>query len=235
MIVLSLNDYEKPSVTTDIILFRVANKESENTRRNAMKELQVLLVSRDKEPDMGKWSIPGGFVDIDEDIEENVFRKLRIKTGVHGDFYFEQLYSWGKVNRDSRGRVISISYLGLCTDADYTVETCEMKARWMNVYDVLNGNYGELAFDHKEIIQYALERIKNKIEYTDIAFHLLPDTFTIRECQDVYELILGKQLYNFRRNIAEYIEPTDEVRKIEGKQFRPSALYKVKENKTSKF
>lgn len=227
--------YEKPNVTTDIVLFRVSNRESDNTRRNALKELQVLLVHRDTEPDLGKWSLPGGFVNINEDIDDNVFRKLRTKTGVQGSFYLEQLYTWGKIDRDSRGRIISVSYLGLCTTDDYIVETCEMTARWVNVYDVLSGVYGDLAFDHKEIISYAMDRLKNKIEYTDIAFNLLPKKFTIRECQDVYELILGRSLYNFRRNIVEYIEPTDEVRKIQGKQFRPSILYKVRENKKSKF
>ena len=153
------------------------------------------------------------------------------KTEVSGDFYIEQLYTWGELDRDSRGRVISVSYLGLCNNETYTEKF--ITNEWLNVYEVLEGKYGDLAFDHKQIIEYALERIKGKIEYTDIAFNLLPEKFTLSECKAVYELILGKTLLNFKRGVAEYIEPLNEYQ--EGKQFRPAQLFKVNKDRKSKF
>lgn len=233
---MEFKDYPRPNITTDIVLFRINNKETENTRRKAEKNLQVLLVKRTIEPQIGMVSLPGGFVNIDEEIKDNVKRKLFEKTGVKGSFYIEQLYTKGELDRDPRGRVISISYLGLCNKETYNCEDkLNENANWYNVYDVLNSNKFELAFDHKEILEYALERVKNKIEYTDIAFNLLPKEFTISECQDIYELILQKEILNFRRKINEYVEPLNQIRKLEGKQFRPSNIYTVKKNRDSKF
>lgn len=228
---MSIHDFEKPSLTTDIVLLRVADKVSENKRKNSEKELQVLLIKRKDEPCKDCYSLPGGFVNIDEPIYVNVRRKLYEKTEVSGDFYIEQLYTWGELDRDSRGRVISVSYLGLCNNETYTEKF--ITNEWLNVYEVLEGKYGDLAFDHKQIIEYALERIKGKIEYTDIAFNLLPKKFTLSECKAVYELILGKTLLNFKRGVAEYIEPLNEYQ--EGKQFRPAQLFKVNKDRKSKF
>ena len=228
---MSIHDFEKPSLTTDIVLLRVADKVSENKRKNSEKELQVLLIKRKEEPCKDCYSLPGGFVNIDEPIYVNVRRKLYEKTEVSGDFYIEQLYTWGELDRDSRGRVISVSYLGLCNNETYTEKF--ITNEWLNVYEVLEGKYGDLAFDHKQIIEYALERIKGKIEYTDIAFNLLPEKFTLSECKAVYELILGKTLLNFKRGVAEYIEPLNEYQ--EGKQFRPAQLFKVNKDRKSKF
>ena len=228
---MSIHDFEKPSLTTDIVLLRVADKVSENKRKNSEKELQVLLIKRKEEPCKDCYSLPGGFVNIDEPIYVNVRRKLYEKTEVLGDFYIEQLYTWGELDRDSRGRVISVSYLGLCNNETYTEKF--ITNEWLNVYEVLDGKYGDLAFDHKQIIEYALERIKGKIEYTDIAFNFLPEKFTLSECKAVYELILGKTLLNFKRGVAEYIEPLNEYQ--EGKQFRPAQLFKVNKDRKSKF
>lgn len=231
VILMSIHDFEKPSLTTDIVLLRVADKVSDNKRKNSEKELQVLLIKRKEEPCKDCYSLPGGFVNIDEPIYVNVRRKLYEKTEVSGDFYIEQLYTWGELDRDSRGRVISVSYLGLCNNETYTEKF--ITNEWLNVYEVLDGKYGDLAFDHKQIIEYALERIKGKIEYTDIAFNLLPEKFTLSECKAVYELILGKTLLNFKRGVAEYIEPLNEYQ--EGKQFRPAQLFKVNKDRKSKF
>lgn len=232
---MSIKDYEKPSVTTDIVLFRVSETENVNKRRNSNKTLQVLLLKRDIEPEKGEWSLPGGFVNIDEEIYSNVVRKLREKTGLYGDFYVEQLYTWGDLNRDSRGRVISVSYLGLCNSETLKVEHTENEIVWADFQDILDGKYGDLSFDHLNIIICAFKRIQNKLEYTDIAFNLLPSEFTIRECQDIYEFIVGHTINNFRRNIAEYIEAVSKEKKIEGKQFRPSQLYKRSTKNISRF
>lgn len=232
---MSIKDYEKPHLTTDIVLFRISENENKNTRRNSDKELQVLVVKRTIEPEQGLYSLPGGFVDITEEIENNVKRKLTTKTGVEGDFYIEQLYTWGDLERDSRGRIVSVSYLGLANIETYTKTNKNLDYNWISVYDLLDRKYGELAFDHKEIIKYALKRLINKIEYTDIAFNLLPTEFTLGECKAVYELILQKNILNFKRKISEYVTPLNKLKKIEGKQFRPSELYVFNKERHSRF
>ena len=217
---MSLMDYERPSLTTDIVLIRVNETDSGNMRRSSNKQLQVLLVKRNIEPQHGKWSLPGGVVEIDEEIESNVKRKLREKTGVSGEFYIEQLYTFGNINRDERGRVISVSYLGLVNDFNHKNNGGFAEQCWMNIDDVMDL---DLAFDHKKIIQYALQRIQGKAEYTDILFNLMPDEFTIKDCQDVYELMLGKKMDNFKRRVSKYLKPLNKIRT--GKQFRPAELY----------
>lgn len=232
---MSIELYEKPNLTTDMVLFRVNENDNNDTRRNSDKELQVLMIKRDKTPDKGLWSLPGGFVDITEDIYDNIRRKLALKTGIAGDFYVEQLYTWGGLSRDSRGRIVSVSYLGLCNEETYVEANKSLDYCWLNVYDVLAGVYGRLAFDHQEIIEYALNRLVNKVEYTDIVFNLLPTEFTVGECKAVYELILQREVLNFKRKISEYIQPLNKLKKIEGKQFRPAELYTLKKDRTPKF
>ena len=218
---MSLKDYERPSLTTDMVLFRINETDSGNNRKGSHKALQVLLTIRNMEPQYGKWSLPGGFVEINEEIDNNVKRKLEEKTGVFGDFYVEQLYTWGALDRDERGRVISVSYLGLVNQTTYN---CNGKGSqgilWVDVDEALNM---DLAFDHKKIIEYAVQRIRGKAEYTDILFNLMSEEFTIKDCQDVYEMILGKKLDNFKRRIAKYLKSLNKMRA--GKQFRPAELY----------
>lgn len=218
---MSLKDYERPSLTTDMVLFRINETDSGNNRKSSHKALQVLLTIRNMEPQYGKWSLPGGFVEINEEIDNNVKRKLEEKTGVFGDFYVEQLYTWGALDRDERGRVISVSYLGLVNQTTYN---CNGKGSqgilWVDVDEALNM---DLAFDHKKIIEYAIQRIRGKAEYTDILFNLMSEEFTIKDCQDVYEMILGKKLDNFKRRIAKYLKSLNKMRA--GKQFRPAELY----------
>ena len=203
-----------------MVLVRVNETESENMRRGSNKKLQVLLIKRDCEPQMGKWSLPGGFVDIDEEIEDNVRRKLSEKVGVFGDFYIEQLYTWGAINRDERGRVLSVSYLGLVNNKTHFNIGGSHEQSWINIEDVLKM---DLAFDHKRIIEYAIKRIQGKAEYTDIIFNLMPEEFTVKDCQDVYEMILDKKMDNFKRRVGKYMEPLGKMRV--GKQFRPAELY----------
>ena len=224
---MSLKNYERPSLTTDVVVFRIHEIQSTNSRKNSYKRLQVLLIERSSEPQAGKWSLPGGFVNIDEEIEANALRKLREKTGVYGNFYTEQLYTWGNVERDERGRVISVSYLGLVKPETYINAGGTEKQRWVDLEIALQE---DLAFDHKEIIKYAVERLKGKMEYTDIVFNLLPDEFTIHDVKAIYELLFYKKQDNFRRRIEKYVEPMNKMRT--GGQFRPAELYKWrKENK----
>ena len=132
---MGLMDYARPSVTTDVVLFRIKKERNDNNRKKDIVELQVLLIKREEEPNKGDWSLPGGFVNIDEEITENAYRKLREKTGISGSFYMEQLYTWGDLNRDSRGRVISVSYLGLCNETTYTCEVPleNTVSQWFNL------------------------------------------------------------------------------------------------------
>jgi 8-oxo-dGTP diphosphatase len=217
---MTLKDYERPSLTTDMVMFRIREDESPNNRKNTSKVLQVLLIKRNSEPQNGRWSLPGGFVDIDEEIENNVLRKLQDKTGLCGPFYIEQLYTFGGIHRDERGRVISVSYLGRINDTMNANCNGPFEHAWVDIDDAMAM---DLAFDHKTIISYAIRRIQGKAEYTDILFNLMPAEFTIKDCQDVYEMILGKKLDNFKRRIAKYLIPLNKTRS--GKQFRPAELY----------
>ena len=224
---MSLKEYERPSLTTDMVVFRIHEIQSTNSRKNSYKRLQVLLIERNSEPQKGKWSLPGGFVNIDEEIEANALRKLQEKTGVSGDFYVEQLFTWGNLNRDERGRVISVSYLGLVKPETYVNAGGAEKQTWMDVEVAM---YMPLAFDHSEILKYAVERLRGKMEYTDIVFNLLPDEFTIQDIKAIYELLFNKKQDNFRRRIEKYVMPANKTRT--GGQFRPAELYKWrKENK----
>jgi 8-oxo-dGTP diphosphatase len=209
-----LEDYPRPSVTVDVIIFTL-NED----------DLQVLLIQRGHPPFEGMWAIPGGFVGIDESIEGAAMRELEEETGVC-DVYLEQLYTFGDLNRDPRGRVITVTYFAL-VPADAVQPHAghdAADARWWSVYDL-----PPLAFDHADILTYALQRLRYKLEYTAVGFELLPETFTLSELQAAYEIILGEELdkRNFRRKIlsADVIEETGEYRTGEG---RPAKLYRFR-------
>ena len=178
--------YNHPSVTTDTLIFTKNNKN----------ELCVLLFKRTDMPFKDWWSIPGGFVDIDESLEDNVKRKLKEKLGLD-NIKVEQLYTFGNVDRDPRTRVISVAYFALVPEDLIKVNQSVKFFRVSDIEDL------KLAFDHKDIINVAVERIRGKISYTNLAFDLIKDktNFTINELQKIYESVLGKKLDtpNFRR------------------------------------
>lgn len=271
--------YERPSVTNDIIIFTTEDKEEENIRKVPRKGMQVLLIKRKEHPFIEKWAIPGGFVKMNESLQEGAERELKEETGID-KVYFEQLYTFGEINRDPRTRVISVGNVALISknsvkpiagDDAKEVQwfwinkklistenfTTDIKKRYLlslaseddkikinyevteilekNIfrqkkvsYKFLNSNNDELAFDHYKILDYAIDRIRNKIQYTPIAVNLLPRLFTVKELQYVYEAIMGKELLNFRRKIGNMIVETDE--KLEGKPYRPAQVYKFNEN-----
>ena len=198
-------------VTVDVVIFTIQEG-----------VLKVLLVKRLVEPFIGQFAIPGGFVHEDEDLEEAALRELKEETGV-ADVYLEQLYSFGKPDRDPRGRVITVAYFALIS-ADRTLKagTDAAEAAWSPMDDL-----PPLAFDHATILNYALERLRNKLEYTTVGFQLLPEKFTLTELQEVYSAILGKKLdkRNFRRkmSILKILKPLPEYRR--GGQ-RPAQLYR---------
>ena len=173
-------EYPRPAVTVDIILFTFHDN-----------QLRVLLVRRKQPPFAGKWALPGGFVQIDEELEEAARRELREETHVD-DIYLEQLYTFGEPDRDPRGRVITVAYFALlsidqaqsqeiqgASDAD--------EAAWWNVYEL-----PALAFDHDRVISYGLQRLRWKLEWTALGFLLLPAEFTLSELQKVYETVLNE-------------------------------------------
>lgn len=191
-------------------------------------ELKIVIAKRNDYPFKGCMALPGVFVGVDESFEEAVRRGLYKKAGLE-DIYFEQLYTWGKVDRDPRMRIISVSYMALVPVEKLNFhKSDEIDARLCSVKELLKEE-SELAFDHKNMIEYGRERLKGKVEYTNIAFNLLPNEFTLPKLQKVYEILLDKSLYkaNFRKKVADLIEETDEFTK--GEAHRPSKIYRLKQ------
>ena len=207
-------DYDRPSVTVDLVLFTILNE-----------KLQVLLMRRKGHPFLGKLALAGTFVRIAESLDEAAMRALHQKTGLH-DIYFEQLYTWGGLNRDPRMRVISVSYYALVPAESLT--PLGEDVAFYPAEEIVQRS--DIAFDHGQIIRYGIERIRNKVNYTDIAFSLVPEEFTLPQLQKVYEIILGQKLYkaNFRKKIADKIQPTDKM--TSGEAHRPSRIYRKKES-----
>lgn len=192
-------------------------------------KLKILMVRRQYEPFAGKWALPGVFVRGDESLDEAAVRGLREETGLEG-LYFEQLYTWGALGRDSRGRTVSVSYMALVPYEqikDFSAGERSTEAVLAEVEKLISG--GDIAFDHAEMIRYARWRLANKVEYTRIAFHLVEEEFTLPQLQGIYEILLGKKLYkaNFRKKIAELVEETE--RSTSGDAHRPSRYYRLRE------
>lgn len=265
--------YKKPSFTVDMLIFTIMDEEKENYRRLSKKNLKILLIKRGEHPYLGKWALPGGFVNVDEGLDEAAQRVLKTETNVD-DIYMEQLYTWGEVNRDPRTRVISSSYMALVDSTSLSIKAGSDTddVRWFNIsYNLLEEKkitverghiyeklveiklwddreecsskikikenvdgsiYREIietsgiAFDHGKFIEYAMERLRSKIEYTSLAFNLIPELFTLTEIQQVYEVIQGKELLAaaFRRKIANMVIETNQFTKDAG--HRPSKLFR---------
>ncbi len=213
--------YERPSVTVDVVIFTLHNR-----------ELHVLLVQRRRWPYEGYWALPGGFIEMNESLEESARRELEEETGVH-DVYLEQLYTFGDPGRDPRTRVISVAYFALIRSDIHQLRVSDESTavRWFAVRDLAR----PLAFDHDQILDYALSRLRSKLEYTTLAFQLLPEVFSILELKDIYEQILGEKLDkgNFYRKIreADVLEETGEIREGRG---RPTRLWRFKRERSDK-
>lgn len=209
------NKYERPSVAVDVVMMRIHQK-----------DLQVLLIKRRSWPFEGMWAIPGGFVEIDESLEDAAKRELQEETGVQ-DVYIEQLYTFGDPGRDPRTRVITVVYFALLDAEQLHIRAADDAADvgWFSVYKL-----PPLAFDHRDILDYTLKRLRGKLNYTSIAYNLLPEQFTLRELQRVYEIILNKEKEmdkrNFRKKVlaAGILEDTGN-KKMEGTH-RPARLYR---------
>jgi 8-oxo-dGTP diphosphatase len=175
-------------VTVDIVVFTVHEQ-----------TLQVLLIERGIDPFKGRYALPGGFVRAEETLEQAAFRELLEETGTK-DVYLEQLYTFGDPHRDPRGRVVTVAYYALVPNdkSPLLAGTDAAAAGWYPVSAL-----PPLAFDHKRIVEYAVDRLRNKLEYTNVGFQLLPAKFTLSALQALHEAILGKPLdkRNFRRKV----------------------------------
>ncbi len=256
------DEFEKLSMTTDILILSVSNEEKNNYRKTDKKKMSILLVKRDNYPFKDKWCLPGGFVQINEDLDEAPKRILKQETNIE-DIYLEQLYTFGNVNRDPRMRIVSTAYIALI-DKSRLENKISDKSSWFdivsieeknNIVEIVLANETEtisfsikkvlrekttdrysfeivendsLAFDHPLVILSGVERLRNKLEYTDIVFNMMPELFTLGELQKVYEVILGKKLLDpaFRRIIANKVEKTSKMKTGEG--HRPSYLFRYK-------
>jgi 8-oxo-dGTP diphosphatase len=200
-------------VTVDIVIFSLRDD-----------DLQVLLIKRKYPPFENTWAIPGGFVEPQESIEDAAARELFEETGVRG-VHIEQLYTFGRVDRDPRGRMITVAYIALVPKPlAVQAGSDTTDAQWKSMYDL-----PPMGFDHADILHYALQRLRYKLEYSAVGFQLLPETFTLSELQHAYEIVLGESLdkRNFRRRIlqGEIIEETGQMHIGDG---RPARLYRFK-------
>lgn len=241
-------------VAVDAVIFSVSAEAALNYRRTEDQKLEILLVKRTSHPFRDKWALPGGLVASEETFDESIRRMMRRKTDL-GNIYLEQLYTFDRPDRDPRMRVISCAYLSLIDRSSYREEAGKWFSLYqknerlylqsgrdklsikMKKTPVKNGRLrsdtymaaeSPLAFDHGAIILEGLFRLRNKLEYTDIAFNLAKDTFTLGELQRIYETILGTSLMaaDFRRRIQNKIENTGEYSR--GRGHRPSRLFRYK-------
>ena len=257
-----VNEFERLSMTSDILLLSVSDVKTSNYRKTNKKMMSVLLVKRRDFPYKDKWCLPGGFLDpLNETLEECAKRVLKRETNL-SNIYLEQLFTFDDIKRDPRTRVVSVSYVALVdknrltdisSDASWfditlieekgndvfitldngvdTISfTIHKTLRKMSTdrYDFSVLDNKDLAFDHAKVILAGLERIRNKVNYTDVVFNMMPKYFTLGELQQVYEVILGKKLLDpaFRRIIAHKVEQTDKMQT--GRGHRPSRLFKYK-------
>lgn len=207
------HEYKNPSLAVDLVIFGY----HDNT-------LSVLLLNRKEEPFKDCWTLPGGFLQMEETFLGTCSRILRTKTGMD-DVFLEQLYSFDGLGRDPRGRVIAVGYYALINPARFNIIAGSMAndVKWFEVHKM-----PKLGFDHQDIFQLALQRLKSKILYDPVGFELLDELFTITELHELYECILETTIdrRNFRRKIldAEYVINTGTKR--EGLQNRHPELYK---------
>lgn len=279
--------YKKPSVTVDMLVFSLGQEEATDIRKVDNRTLRVLLIKRGEHPFKDCWALPGGFVKMEENLDEAAYRELKEETNVE-EGYLEQLYTFGDVDRDPRLRVISCAYMSLidASRVELKASSDAKEAKWFDVTyrlieehkthfeenehrpkgyhlesvyelvlrstdtenqeiitiqatikeikdvtgrliqkDLEIVSEGATAFDHSKIIAYGIQRLRSKLEYADIAFHLMPEKFTLTDLQKVYETILDKELFkaNFRRKIAPMVKETNETTQNLG--HRPSQFF----------
>ena len=203
------------SVTTGVVVFTIHDR-----------ELKVLLVRRPREPFRGYWSLPGGLVRGDEDLEASAVRKLQEKAGVAG-VYLEQLYTFGRPDRDPRGRTIAVAYYAL-------VPSSRLQQRPLTDADAVDWfalqELPGLSFDHEEIVECAHRRLVAKLDYSTIAYQFMADDFTLSQLQAVYEIILRAPVdkRNFRKRMLARGHLVETGAVLRDGSHRPARLYRVR-------
>ena len=204
--------YPHPAVTTDIVIFSIRDE-----------ALNVLLIKRNIAPFKGKWALPGGFVRLNESLEQCAARELAEETGVK-NVYLEQLYSFGAPKRDPRERVITVAYFALIPSdkIDLKPTTDAAEARWFPISDL-----PPLSFDHDQILEVARDRLTAKLDYSNIVFQFLPKEFTLSQVQTIYEIIQGTEIdkRNFRKWLDSHFTLKDTGKMLRGGAHRPAKLF----------
>lgn len=213
-----VNFNQKIGVATDAVIFTVIRG-----------ELKVLLIQMKKTPFTGKWAMPGGLIEDHEATETAAKRILKDQTSLK-NVYLEQLQTFDEPKRDPNGRVISVAYMALVPSTDLKLKTTDRYSdvRWWGVKKIPT-----LAYDHSKIFKVALDRLRTKLEHTNIVWSLLPTEFTLTQLQDIYEIILGRKLdkRNFRRKVIELGFVISTGKKIKGEAYRPAELFRFKQKK----
>ena len=193
-------EFPRAALTVDCVVFGLDET-----------ELKVMLIQRNLPPFRGNWALPGGFVQVDESLEDAARRELREETGLKNVF-LEQLYTFGDLGRDPRERVVTVAWYALVRLSNHRViaATDARDAAWFGLHDLPG-----LAFDHHKILRVAHDRIQSKVRYEPIGFELLPKKFTLTQLQKLYEIVLDRQIdkRNFRKKILrmDVLEELDEV------------------------
>jgi 8-oxo-dGTP diphosphatase len=206
-------DYFNIAVSVDCVIFGYDEK-----------QLKVLLIKSDLEEFAGMWSLLGDLVRLDEDMEDAPYRVLRDRTGLQ-DVYLEQVYTFGALDRHPSGRVITTAYYSLVNIKSHKLNLTDNELHWHPVNEI-----GRMAFDHKKILDTCLKRLREKVLEHPVIFNLLPEKFSLRELQDLYEAILGVELdrRNFRKRITLKNWLVDLNEMEEDVPHRPGKLYKLK-------
>lgn len=206
-------DYFNIAISVDCVIFGYDNK-----------ELKILLIKSDLEEFEGKWSLLGDLVRPEEDLESAPYRVLRQRTGLD-DVFLEQVYTFGGVNRHPSGRVITTAYYSLINIKDHQLRITDNEVHWHSVNELK-----EMAFDHKLILDTCLHRLRQQIDEHPVVFNLLPEKFSLRELQELYQAILGTKLdrRNFRKKISikKWLQDLDELEN--DVPHRPGKLYKLR-------
>lgn len=207
-------DHSKTSVSVDNVIFGFDNE-----------SLKILLIRRATEPFPGTWALPGDYVNTDEDLEYAALRILKSMTGLE-NVYLQQVHTFGAINRHPDGRVITVAYYSLINIASSDLSEGDYKVQEVSWVDV--DKIDSMPFDHLEIMNTCIAKLKRHVRYQPIGFELLPPKFTLTQLQKLYEAILDKKLdkRNFRKKIMS-LKVLTPLKEIETKvSHRPAQLYK---------
>jgi 8-oxo-dGTP diphosphatase len=206
-------EYFNIAVSVDCVIFGYEER-----------QLKVLLIKSDLEEFKGLWSLLGDLVNLTEDLEEAPYRVLKERTGLT-DVYLEQVYTFGNLERHPSGRVITVAYYSLVNIKSIQLKLTENELHWHKVSEIK-----KMAFDHLLIVKTCMKRLQDKVMEQPVVFNLLPEKFSLRELQDVYEEILGSELdrRNFRKRIMlkHWLVELDEME--QDVPHRPGKLYKLR-------